>query len=131
MSKQEKASPAATPQDLERVREILFGGVIRDHDARFATLQRDLERLQKSLDKTNQELTNRDRAQSQKLEEARQDLQTTAEELRAELRAAADRLSDEKVDREQLGNLFVEIGNQIKGSGALGSVLEGLLQAAE
>jgi len=131
MSKQEKASSAATPQDLERVREILFGGVIRDHDARFATLQRDLERLQKSLDKTNQELTNRDRAQSQKLEEARQDLQTTAEELRAELRAAADRLSDEKVDREQLGNLFVEIGNQIKGSGALGSVLEGLLQAAE
>jgi hypothetical protein len=35
------------------------------------------------------------------------------------------------VDKEQLGNLLIEMGNQIKGSGMLSAVLDGLLQTAE
>ncbi len=131
MSTQESKNPATTPQDLERVREILFGGVIRDHDARFATLQRDLERLQKALDRTNEQLAAQDSAQSKKLQEARQDFQTASDELRAEMRSAVERLSNEKVDKEQLGNLLIEMGNQIKGTGVLSSMLDGLLQTAE
>ena len=131
MSTQESKNPATTPQDLERVREILFGGVIREHDARFATLQRDLERLQKALDRTNEQLAAQDSAQSKKLQEARQDFQTASDELRAEMRSAVERLSNEKVDKEQLGNLLIEMGNQIKGTGVLSSMLDGLLQTAE
>jgi hypothetical protein len=131
MSTQTNQNPAASPQDLERVREILFGGVIRDHDARFVTLQRDLERLQKALDRSNEQLAAQDSAQSRKLQEARQDFQVSVDELRAEMRSAVKRLSDEKVDKEQLGNLLIEMGNQIKGSGMLSAVLDGLLQTAE
>ena len=131
MSTQTNQNPAASPQDLERVREILFGGVIRDHDARFVTLQRDLERLQKALERSNEQLAAQDSSQSKKLQEARQDFQASTDELRAEMRSAVKRLSDEKVDKEQLGNLLIEMGNQIKGSGVLSSVLDGLLQTAE
>lgn len=131
MSTQESKNPATSPQDMERVREILFGGVIRDHDARFATLQRDLERLQKALDRINEQLAAQDSAQNKKLQEARQDFQTSIDELRAETRSAVERLSNEKVDREQLGNLLIEMGNQIKGTGVLSSMLGGLLQTAE
>lgn len=131
MSDAENSKSATSPQDLERVREILFGGVIRDHDTRFATLQRDLERLQKALDRTNEDLANRDSAHSQKLQEARQAFQTENDEIRAELRSSVERLSSAKVDKEQLGNLFIEMGNQIKGNGTISAVLDGLLQASE
>lgn len=128
-----KTSPNLTenPQDMDRVREILFGGVIRDHEARFVKLQRDLDRLQKALDRSNEQLAAQDSAQSKKLHEARQDAQTSEDELRAEMRSAVDRLSEEKLDKEQLGNLLIEMGNQIKGTGILSSVLGGLLQTAE
>lgn len=131
MSDAENSKSATSPQDLERVREILFGGVIRDHDTRFATLQRDLERLQKALDRTNEELANRDSAHSQKLQEARQAFQTENDELRAELRSSVERLGSAKMDKEQLGNLFIEMGNQIKGNGTMSAVLDGLLQVSE
>lgn len=124
MSTQASQNPATSPQDMERVREILFGGVIRDHEARFVKLQRDLERLQKALDKSNEQLAAQDSAQNKKLQEARQDSQTSEDELRAEMRSAVDRLSAEKVDKE-------ELGNQIKGTGILSSVLDGLLLKAE
>lgn len=131
MSTQASQNPATSPQDMERVREILFGGVIRDHEARFVKLQRDLERLQKALDKSNEQLAAQDSAQNKKLQEARQDSQTSEDELRAEMRSAVDRLSAEKVDKEELGNLLIEMGNQIKGTGILSSVLDGLLLKAE
>ncbi len=131
MSTQASQNLATNPQDMERVREILFGGVIRDHEARFAKLQRDLERLQKALDKSNEQLAAQDSAQNKKLQEARQDFQTSGDDLRAEMRSAVDRLSAEKVDKEQLGNLLIEMGNQIKGTGILSSVLGNLLQTAE
>lgn len=131
MSTHESRNVSTNPQDLERVREILFGAVIRDHEARFVTLQRDLERLQKALDKTNEELAAQESSHSKKLQEARQAFQASTEELRAEMRAEVSRLTDEKVNREQLGTLFIEIGNQIRGGGALSSVLDGLLQTSE
>lgn len=131
MSTQTNQNPTASPQDLERVREILFGGVIRDHDARFATLQRDVERLQKALDRANEGVENRDSAQSKKLQEARQDFQNSTDEMRAEMRASVERLSREKVDKEQLGDLFIEMGNQIKGGSMLSSVLGDLLKSSE
>ena len=131
MSTQASKNPATSPQDMERVREILFGGVILDYDARFATQQRDLERLQRALEKTNEQLAAQDSAQNKKLQEARQDFQTAIDDLRAETRSALDRLSAEKVDREQLGNLLIEMGNQIKGTGILSSMLDGLLQTDE
>lgn len=131
MSTQASQNLATNPQDMERIREILFGGVIRDHEARFTKLQRDLERLQKALDKSNEQLAAQDSAQNKKLQEARQDFQTSEDDLRAEMRSAVDRLSAEKVDKEQLGNLLIEMGNQIKGTGILSSVLGGLLQTAE
>jgi chromosome segregation ATPase len=131
VSDAENTKSATSPQDLERVREILFGGVIRDHDARFATVQRDLERLQKALDRANEELAKRDSAQNQKLQEARQEFQRESDELRAELRSSVERLGSAKVDKEQLGNLFIEMGNQIKGNGTMSAVLDGLLQVSE
>ncbi len=131
MSTKESKNPMASPQDMERVREILFGGVIREHNARFVTLQRDLDRLQQALDKANEQLSAQDNGQNKKLKDAQLDFRNEIDGLRAEMRSAVDRLSEEKVDREQLGDLLIEMGNQIKGNSMLSSVLDGLLQTKE
>lgn len=131
MSEQKSVEAGTTPQDLERVRDILFGGIVRDHNNRFSSLQRDLERLQKALDRTNEQLAAQEAEQNRKLQEAQRALQESTDELRAETRTALDQLTSDKVDREQLGNLLIEMGNQLKGTGSLNSVLDGLLQGVE
>lgn len=131
MSTQQTPETGATPQDLERVRDILFGGVVRDHNARFASMQRDMERLQKALDRANEQLSSQEAEQNRKLQETRRELQEATDGLRAETRAALEQLGSDKVDREQLGNLFIEIGNQLKGNSSLNAVLDGLLQGVE
>lgn len=131
VSTQQDLNTGTSPQDLERVRDILFGGIVRDYDSRFATIQRDLERLRKALDRANEQMAAQDSAQNQKLQATRQELQESTDDLRSETRAGLERLVNEKVDREQLGNLFIEIGNQLKSNGMLTSMLDGLLQTAE
>lgn len=127
MADKQSTGAAPNPQDLERVREILFGNMVRDYEERFQVLQRDVGRLQGALDKTNARLAEQERDHSRRLQELRQELRTASDELRAEMRSVAERLTGDKVDKETLGDLLVEMGSQIKGTGVLSSVLEGLL----
>ena len=51
------------------------------------------------------------------------------DDLRKELRDLVDRLTDEKTDRRSLGQMFIEIGNQLSTGGAavgLDDLLAGL-----
>lgn len=128
MSTRQTIGSTPSPQDLERVREILFGKTIREYEKRFQTLQRDLDRLQSALDKANERLAEQEREHNKHLQEVRQELRAASSELRAEMREITERLTGEKVDKETLGDLLVELGTQIKGEGLFSSVLEGLLQ---
>ena len=46
--------------------------------------------------------------------------------LRDELRQTAQNLTADKVDRVALGEMFVELGTQLKSGGSLADLLEGL-----
>ncbi len=128
MSSKAASRFTSNPQDLERVREILFGKTLREYEQRFQTLQRDVDRLQSALDKAHERLAEQEREHNKRLQEVREELRLAASELRTEMRELADRLTGEKVDKETLGDLFVEFGAQIKGNGLLSSVMEELLQ---
>ena len=39
------------PREVDRIRDILFGGQMREYEQRFQVMQRDLERLQQELDR--------------------------------------------------------------------------------
>lgn len=128
MSSKASSRFTSNPQDLERVREILFGKTLREYEQRFQTMRRDVDRLQSALDKAHERLAEQEREHNKRLQEVREELRLAASELRTELRELADRLAGEKVDKETLGDLFVELGAQIKGDGLLSSVMEELLQ---
>ncbi len=114
------------PKDVDRLRDIIFGGQMREYAQRFQTVQRDLERLQSELDRLTEEMTDQGRDFDKKLQALRRDTRQGDDDLRTELRDTAEKLMDEKVDRLALGELFIELGNHLKAGGTISNVLKNL-----
>ena len=126
---QKASQPTAgsTPQEADRIRDIIFGPQIREYEQRFQSLQRDVERLQQELDRMHEELTEQDAEQNKRLQAVRRDLRQGDDDLRTELRQTAQALSFEKVVRFSLGELFVNLGTHLKTGGSLADLLTGLV----
>jgi chromosome segregation ATPase len=125
--KQDKATPEAeSPQEVDRIREIIFGGQMRDYQQQFQSVQRDLDRLQAEIDRLAEQLAEQDGAQSKKLQTLRQELRQADDDLRDELRQTAQKLGTDKMDRVALGEMFIELGTQLKSGGSLADLLKGL-----
>lgn len=115
-----------TPKEVDRLRDMIFGGQMREYAQRFQTLQRDLERLQNELDRISEEMADQTREYEKKLQTLRRDARQSDDDLRTELRETTDKLQDDKVDRLALGELFIEVGNQLKAGGSISHVLRNL-----
>ena len=112
-------SPAGAAQEVDRIRDIIFGPQMRDYEQRFQAVQRDLGRLQQELDRLSEQLSEQDREQSKKLQALRGEMRQADDDLRDELRQTAQRLMTDKVDRAALGELFIDLGTHLKAGGSL------------
>ena len=124
-----QASPsgqAEALQKVDRVRDIIFGHQMRDYEQRFQLVQRDLDRLQQELDRLNEQLTDHNADQVKQFQGFRRDMRQADDDLRAEMRHIAQRLTEEKVDRLALGELFVEVGSHLKAGGSIIDFLKNL-----
>lgn len=117
----------AESQDVDRIRDIIFGPQMRDYQQRFQTLQRDLSRLQQEIDNLTQRLADQDSDQTKQLRSLRSEMREADDDLRDEVRQTAQALRTDKVDRAALGGLFIQLGTVLKEGGALGD-LSGLLE---
>ena len=125
--KQDKAALETwSEQEVDRIREIIFGTQMRDYHQQFQSVQRDLDRLQGEIDRLSEQLAEQDGAQSKKLQTLRQEMRKADDELRDELRQTAQKLGTEKMDRVALGEMFIELGTQLKTGGSLADLLEGV-----
>jgi predicted nucleic acid-binding Zn-ribbon protein len=117
---QSEAEAARGPaQEVERIRDIIFGAQMRDYESRFQTLQRDLDRLQGDIDRLNERLAEQEDSHNKQLGDLRQEMRQAGDDMRDELRQTAQRLTTHKVDRATLGDLFIELGKQVKGDSSL------------
>jgi len=114
-------------QDVERIRDIIFGSQMRDYSQRFEVVERDLARLQGEIDRLTEQLAEQDSDQTKKLQALRRDMRQADDDLRNELRETAQRLSTEKVQRIDLGRLFLELGNHLTEGRSVGDLLENLV----
>jgi sirohydrochlorin ferrochelatase len=121
-------SQVEAPQEVDRIRDIIFGHQMRDYDQRFQIVRRDLERLQQELDRLAERLAEQDSSQAKRLQELRQEMRRADDDLRDELRQAAQTLTDDKVDRVALGELFIELGTHLKSGGFLVDLLKDLAE---
>ncbi len=127
---EQATSGAGTAQEVERIRDIIFGPQMRDYEQRFQAVQRDLSRLQQELDRLANQLSEQDREQGKKLQSLRGEMRQADDDLRDELRQKAQQLMTDKVDRIALGDLFIELGTHLKAGGALADLLQ-VLGASE
>ncbi|MFN8499934.1 MAG: hypothetical protein U0641_18930 [Anaerolineae bacterium] len=126
MTEQISAAATPSPKEVDRIRDIIFGGQMREYAQRFHSIERDLERLQSTLDNLNEQLADQGRDGDKKLQTLRKEVRQADDDLRGELRHTAERLTDEKVDRQALGELFIEMGNQLKAGGSLADMFKNL-----
>ena len=127
VDKQAKAAPQLeAAQDVDRIREIIFGPQMRDYQQRFQSLQRDLDRHQQEMDRLAEQLSEQGSDQGKKLQSLRQELRQADQDLRDELRQTSQKLAAEKVDRVVLGELFIELGTHLKTGGSLADWVTGL-----
>ncbi len=120
-----------TTQEVDRIREIIFGPQMRDYEERFQAVRRDLERLQQELDRLSERLAGQDSEQSKKLERLRKESREADEALRRDLREIAQQLTNDKVDRLVLGDMLIEIGNRLKAGTLESDLLTGLGETAQ
>ena len=123
-------SEAGSVQEVNRIRDIIFGPQMRDYEQRFQSIQHDLGRLQQGIDRLAEQLADQDSSQSKKLQNLRKEMRQADDDLRNELRQTAQKLTSDKVDRLALGELFTELGTYLKtgGGGSLADVLKGLVE---
>jgi predicted nucleic acid-binding Zn-ribbon protein len=127
----EATAQAEPAEEVEHIRDIIFGAQMRDYNQRFQTIQRDLERLQQEIDRLAEQLADQDSAQRKKLQDLRREMRQADDDLRDELRQTAQALITEKVDRLALGELFVELGTHLKTGGSLADLLRSLGEQAQ
>jgi len=117
-------------QEVDRVRDILFGPQLRDYEQRFEAVHRDLERLQDEIDHLTDQLRTQGADHQKQQQKLHREMRQGDDQLRAELRQAAQQLMTEKVDRVDLGQLFIELGTHLKKGVPIADVLKDL-QAIE
>lgn len=115
-----------TSQDVSRIRDIIFGPQIRDYEQRFQTLVRDLERLQQEVDNASEQLGDQDSILDKKIQALRREMRQSNDDLRSELRETAQKLTFDKVDRITMGELFIQLGTNLKTGGSLTELLKNL-----
>jgi hypothetical protein len=118
-------------QDIDRIRDILFGTQMREYDQGFQTIQRDLQRLQQDIDRLTEQLADQDKSQTEKLQALHRDMCQVDDDLRSELRQTAQMLTTEKVDRVTLGELFIELGTHLKTGGSMAELLKDLVERGQ
>jgi len=183
---------AESAQKVERIRNIVFGSQMREYEQRFATINRDVTRVQQEIAQTNDQLLTQiaqlsgqirdlnerlgaklseqsqlltkriedvERTQAAKVSELdarlsnqlreqesnlalqvqkltesateqtkrlQQTIHALDEDVRTELRSHAEHLAETKMDRSTLGQLLVEMGNDLQ-EGVGGSVFSKLM----
>jgi chromosome segregation ATPase len=120
-----RAAPAVNSgQEVDRIREIIFGTQMRDYGQRFEAIQQEIDRLRQEIARLSERQSEQRDGLSVRLDELRVDVQQTADDLRSELEQVAERLEAQKVDRETLGQWLIGLGTSLKSGKAPPAVLE-------
>ncbi len=135
------AAKSSESQDLERVRDILFGGQARDIDQRIRSLQEDLQAklstaretlekagkelearlaakvdgLKKELDSTRKDLESEKTARGKAVEEASEKARKSLEDVDKRLTKITDEMEEGKPDRSELAKMFRQMASELAG----------------
>jgi DNA anti-recombination protein RmuC len=128
-----------SPNDLDQVRELIFGEQTRQNQKKFDAVDNRLDELKNYIsdvsDETGQRFkqAEKDAQKMQKeleshLEKVRKELSRSLESTKTQILKKIDQLIDEKTDRMQLGNFLIDMGMKIKGEDLMETLKKGAEQ---
>jgi len=113
-----------SPNNIDQVRQLIFGEQIQDYDRRFQELQKQLDQLNRALQDSREET-------DQKLEDLRK---TLKKELDAAVKAIEKKLSElgeDKLDKAMLADQLIDLAMRLKGTSILDSIHTGISSNAK
>ena len=124
------------PNDLEQVRELIFGQQMRENKRSFDFLNNRIDELKRHLaeaqddiqqqfKKFGKDVQKMQKDLEQAIEKARKEQSRLLETARSQILAQIDQLVQEKTDRIQLGDLLIEAGMKVKGENLLETLKKG------
>ncbi len=127
----ENNSPSSL-NNIEQIRQLIFGDQIQDYDKRFQEVEQKIENLNKQFQSYKSEMDDRlktlnqsisdDQTQMQKDIEAHH--QTLVQEISV-LKNHLSNLTDDKVSRSQLADQMINLAMQLKGESILDQIDSG------
>lgn len=99
-----------TQPQIDAIRNIIFGQNMQDYDRRFKDLNDDLKQNVQDLDEKLEQTKNYLLEEMRQMEDR---LSKQLQQLNDKLIEESDRLEDKKLNRKQLGELLIQLANQI------------------
>lgn len=124
-------APDGSPQEVERIRDIIFGPQMRTYEGQFEAILCDLDRLRQEIAQLDSRIVEQDRKMQANYRESHKALEALRDELHQELRRSVQTLMSEKVDREMLADMFIEMGGLLKSGGSLADSLKALTKSSK
>jgi Skp family chaperone for outer membrane proteins len=124
------------PNDLDQIRELIFGQQIRENKKNFDFLNGRIDELKGHLANTKDETSQRFKNFEKEVHKMQKDLEAHIEKVKKEqirslesantqIKKLLDQLDQEKTDRIQLGNLLIDAGMKIKGENLMETLKKG------
>lgn len=111
-----KTTPKPNPEKLdsnskiEAIKNLIFGENIEQYDSEFDTLKKDLDKKKKMLEDYIDEVRNE---LMQSIDSLSTDVNIRITDLEDALNAKTESLTDQKMDRRELGQLLIKLGEKI------------------
>lgn len=122
---------AHSPNDINQIRDLIFGENIREYNRKFVEVEKELAKLHETVkeqSKSIQELQNKIKAANQSIEstiaKSEQTFLQRIDDLRRELDQKLARLAEDKTDRLKIGNYLIEIGMRLKDENVMQQLID-------
>lgn len=108
--KTNEAPPVDAISKIDAIKNLIFGDNIEQYNSEFETVKKEIdaqkEKLENYIDEVRNELM-------QSIDSLSTDVNIRITDLEDSLNAKIEALTEEKVDRKQLGKLLINLGEKI------------------
>jgi uncharacterized protein involved in exopolysaccharide biosynthesis len=108
-----------TGQNIDQIRDLIFGEQIRDYDRKFKDSAQQLKKLNDTLEVFRQQIQDDLKTQKENIDQQLKKISQSIKTIEKELNQEIQTLRNDKTDRLQLANLFIDLGMRLKGEDVL------------
>ncbi len=107
-------SEQTNSDSMQQIREIIFGEYIHSWENNFKRLEKKLADLGKKIDAIHADLKSESGGRVEALSQSKNELRSEIKKLQTEMTNKLKKIDDSKVDKDSIGEVFIQWGQQVK-----------------